>query len=85
MDDLIFYGIGVMGFLAVCSVLYACIAEAQEWEEFKNHHHCKVVSRIKGDVFNTVGADAKGNMVVGVGSTPDKTGWLCDDGITYYR
>lgn len=58
---------------------------AQRWEMFKAAHNCKPVARIKGDVFNTFGVDSRGQMTVGIGSTPDKTGWACDDGITYYR
>lgn len=57
------------------------IKERKEWEKFKVEHKCKVVAYISGSTFNTI--DAKGN--IGVGATDPKTGWLCDDGITYYR
>ena len=77
----------------VCAVAVALIAlllwlafeDGKQWEAFKAEHYCKVVAHIKGDVFNTFGTDARGNMTVGIGSTPDKTVWLCDDGVTYYR
>ena len=59
--------------------------QSQQWDAFKVEHKCVAVAHIDGTVFNTVGVDAKGGMVVGIGSTPSKTGWACDDGVTYYR
>ena len=83
------YAIGIALIAALVALLavavWMAIADAQEWETFKEAHHCKVVSKVEGDVFNTFGSDSKGGVVVGIGSTPDKTGWLCDDGVTYYR
>ncbi|NOT66708.1 MAG: hypothetical protein HOP06_11945 [Methylotenera sp.] len=62
------------------------IVEAEnDWQQFAEAHECKKVAHINGDVFNTFGSDSKGNMTVGIGSMPDKTGWLCNDGVTYYR
>jgi len=60
-------------------------AEAKEWDAFKVAHACRVVAKVDGSVFNTFSVSPKGQMVIGVGSTPDKTGWLCDDGVTYYK
>ena len=65
--------------------ILALVENERKWEQFKVDHQCKVVAHIRGDVFNTVGFDGSGNVSVGIGSTPDKTGWLCDDGMTYYR
>ncbi len=59
--------------------------EGQEWEKFRVDHNCKVVAKIPGDVFNTIGFGANGAMIVGMGATADKTGFACDDGVTYYR
>jgi hypothetical protein len=70
--------------LAVASVV-AIVADAKEWDAFREAHHCKVVAHIRGDTFNTFSTNSKGTLVVGIGSTPSKKGWLCDDGITYYR
>jgi hypothetical protein len=84
-EDLIPYAIGVfiIGLLGLLVVVV--INESRKWEDFKITHNCKIVAHIKGDVFNTFGTDSKGGMTIGVGSTPDKKGWLCDDGITYYH
>jgi hypothetical protein len=77
----------------VCVAIVACIAwigfamveDQKAWQQFSATHDCKKVAYIRGDVFNTFGTDGRGNMTVGIGSTPDKTGWLCNDGVTYYR
>lgn len=79
------YALGLLAAATIFWLLAAMETEQEEWEEFKAHHACQVVARVKGDVFTTVGTGPKGQVVVGTGSTPDKTGWRCDDGITYYR
>lgn len=76
-------GIGILGMVAM--MVLTSMEESQEWERFKVDHKCKAVAHIKGDAFNTVGLDSKGGVVIGVGATPDKTGWKCDDGKMYYR
>lgn len=84
-ENLTVMAIVVAGIAMIVIAAFAAIEEDRKWDAFKVEHNCKVVAKINGDVFNTFGTDAKGNMTVGVGSTPDKNGWLCDDGITYYR
>ena len=61
--------------------IWAVIADSNEWEEFRNAHHCKIVSMESSST--ALGVSGSGNAVVM--SVPGKTGWLCDDGITYYR
>jgi len=76
----------ICGLMAVLAFLIICaIEEDKKWQKFKEDNQCKVVAHINGDVFNTYGIDSKGQMTVGIGSTSDKTGYLCNDGITYYR
>ena len=57
----------------------------EKWEAFKTSHECKAVAKLPGEVFNTFGTSSGGNFVVGIGATADRTGWLCNDGMTYYR
>lgn len=59
--------------------------EKQEWEAFKASHNCKVTSRIDGSVMPTFAMDTSGKAVYGMTTTPSKTGWTCDDGVTYYK
>lgn len=76
---------GIVGIFLLGLILVASARESKEWEQFKIAHSCKVVAKVSGDVFNTYGIDGKGNLTVGIGTTSDKTGWSCDDGITYYK
>ncbi len=76
----------VSGCVALCGmVIYASIKDAQEWDAFKAAHACKVVAYTRGQTFTTTSIDTKGNLVTGVGSTPDQTSWLCNDGVVYTR
>lgn len=79
--------VAIVAAIVVCiaALVAASVVDAKRWDAFKAAHYCKVVAHINGDTFNTFGFDSKGNSVVGIGSTPSKTGWLCDDGVTYYR
>lgn len=76
---------GVAMTALVAGVIVGAREDNRRWEAFKVKHECKVVGKISGDVFNTVGFGADGKVSIGVGSTPDKTGWACNDGVTYYR
>lgn len=84
-EDLVAPGLLLVVVLILGGLFYAAFQDAKEWEQFKEEHNCKKVAHISGDVFNTIGTDAKGNITIGVGTTPDKEGWACDDGVTYYR
>lgn len=79
--------LGILAALAalVVALIFVAVENDRQWQAFKAEHNCKAVAHIKGDVFNTVGVGVNGKMVVGVGTTPSKTGWKCDDGMTYFR
>ena len=66
-------------------VAYLVYEDGKDWDKFKVEHNCKKVSQVKGDVFNTFGVGINGKASVGVAVTSDKEGFLCNDGITYYR
>ena len=86
MSDSSIFGLIVAACLAlVVAVVAVDIHEQKKWDAFKATHSCKVVAHISGDVFNTIGVSGNGQVAVGIGSTPDKTGWLCDNGVTYYK
>lgn len=76
--------IGVAIVLLIAVMVWAIYADSVQWEQFKTDHRCKVVSQVSGTTFNTITYTNNG-PVVGVASTPSKTGWQCDDGVTYYR
>lgn len=65
--------------------MWALMDSAKRWEEFKSQHNCKIVGKIDGDVVVGTGIGANGQMTTVVGSTAGKTGYLCDDGVTYWK
>jgi hypothetical protein len=84
-EDWIFRGLFVLIPIVLVLLVIAGIHEQREWNAFKISHKCKVVAHVDGDTFNTYGIGGDGKMTVGIGSTSAKDGWLCDDGITYYK
>jgi hypothetical protein len=78
-------GVGVLIVLLIVGMGWLLVADANRWAEFSTMHHCRITAHMSGDVFTTVGATSNGGIAVGVGSTADKTGYLCDDGVTYWR
>ena len=66
-------------------MIRVALEEQAEWEKFKVEHQCKIVGRMSGDVFNTVGVTGNGQVAIGIGTTSSKTGYACDDGVTYWR
>jgi hypothetical protein len=81
----------MIGALLVIAVLLAgfgfmlAVAESMRWQKFSAEHSCHKVGTMSGDTFTTVGVGVDGKPTVSFGSTPDKTGWLCDDGMTYWK
>ena len=65
--------------------IYATMAEIKQWETFKAAHDCRVVSKVQGNTMSAITYGINGQASTGVMFTPEKTGWLCSDGITYYR
>ncbi|HXI41604.1 MAG TPA: hypothetical protein VNH83_16600 [Bryobacteraceae bacterium] len=63
------------------------INDQARWNRFAASHACHVVERMSGDAATTVAPIVGGNggVAVGIAVTPDKTAYLCDDGIKYWR
>lgn len=65
---------------------YLAYVDARQWEEFKIKHNCKKVGEMAGSVQTGVGVNpSNGQPVIVTTSEPSKEGYLCDDGITYWR
>ncbi len=69
--------------------VYAMYRDAQQWALFAAEHDCKVIHRVKGDtiVGTGIGVTTSGTVgtVTTITATPDKTAYVCDDGVTYWR
>ena len=64
---------------------FLVFSDNANWETFKVAKNCKLVAEVKGEIFNTVGVSGIGKVVTGVRISSDKEGWVCNDGIIYYR
>ena len=73
--------------LTICFIGY--YEDEKAWEAFKIQHHCKVVGKTDGrnnpGVGVGVGANGSTTVVMTNSYTPPQDGWLCDDGITYWK
>lgn len=84
MSDGALIGIGAVVLIALMVFAgFSYNAEHKQWQAFSEAHHCKVVGQMSGDLLVSPVVSSRGG--VAVTSTPDKTGWLCDDGVTYWR
>jgi len=70
-------------------LIWAEIEEDRQWEIFSAAHECKVVGRMSGSMQSGAGFGVAANGQVGTvittTSIPSKIGWLCNDGVTYWR
>lgn len=83
---LILGGIALLPAFLIVAV-WGLVLEQREWERFKDAHNCRVVGKTFPTTTITIapiiGRDP--SVAVGVSTTSGKTGWLCDDGVTYWR
>ena len=84
----------ILTLLLVCISLlplsiWTAVQKSRQWEEFSKTHNCRRTGEMKGAVQTGIGYGVTSNGTMGTIVTttvePDKTGWLCDDGITYWR
>ena len=85
MADHVHWIIGAIILAILGLVIKAGYEDQKRWDAFKTAHNCQIVGKMDGETFNTFGVSGNGQMTVGVGSTSSKTGWKCDDGITYWK
>lgn len=80
--------VGIAVLVGVMSVLVALVLASyqkeQEWRDWATEH-CKVIEKREGTTTTGVGVSLKGQAGVFIGGEPDQTGYLCDDGITYWK
>ena len=80
-DDIAMAALAVVAIVLLGLGAWALVVDAKDWEVFRVSHECRIVGKMHGEMINTF--DAKGN--VGIGFTSGKTGWSCNDGVTYWR
>ncbi len=62
---------------ALVLLLLSGCKEDDDWRQFKIDHHCKITQRMDSSSSFTSGGHVVFNDA--------KVGWLCDDGITYWK
>jgi hypothetical protein len=66
-------------------LIWGAVVESRQWSEFRVAHNCKVVGKTSPSTGVGFGMGGNGQMGTVIATTPGKTGWLCDDGVTYWR
>lgn len=75
------FGIGIV--LVAILLVWVAIADGNHWATFQKDHHCRIVGKMEPST--GVGPAMGGKGGIAVVFIPGKTGYLCDDGITYWR
>ena len=82
----------VIALVAIAMIAFAvagALVEEKQWQQFAADHDCVKVEQIKGNVLTGVGYGMTTNGTMGTVVTttvePDKIGWRCNDGVTYWR
>lgn len=82
-------GFALLSTVVLGPLIYLLVQEQAEWNAFAAEHECKVVGRASGDVATSTGLvinqSGQVSTVTTVGVAADKTGYLCNDGVTYWR
>lgn len=89
IEDVLLATMWLVFIIVIIGLVYLGIQSNKDWEIFKKEHSCKIVAQIRGTTVTGVGIGVSPNggavVVPVIGREPNKTGWLCDDGVTYYR
>ncbi|WP_318528941.1 hypothetical protein, partial [Klebsiella pneumoniae] len=82
----IMIGLALAGlFVYILALFLSPIYEKeQDWRNWAKEH-CKVIEKREGATTTGVGISLKGQAGVFLGGEPDQTGYLCDDGVTYWK
>lgn len=72
--------------LGLCGgAIYGSMKEQERWEQFAATHDCKVIGHKKSQAIMGTGISSSGNVVTTTQTIPAQTGYLCNDGVTYWR
>lgn len=62
----------------IVAILAIDFVGKQEWKKYKEDHNCRSTEKITGQSgYDWIEREFYKN--------PDQIGWLCDDGVTYWR
>lgn len=88
-ENRIFLVIALVAIAMIAFAVAGALEEGKQWQQFAADHDCVKVEQIKGNVLTGVGygmtTDSAMVTVVTTTVEPDKIGWRCNDGVTYWR
>lgn len=74
------------GLLVVLGIFISLsLLEEKQWKEFMIAHDCKKVGEISPSTSTGFGVSSNGSVSFVPISNPGKTGYACNDGVTYWR
>lgn len=66
-------------------LVFLSFQKSIEWREFKEEHNCVVVGQKEDTYVTTLLPGPNGMLIPMMRAVPGETGWLCNDGVTYWR
>jgi exosortase/archaeosortase len=85
----VFSGIVATAVVGVVYIGYLAIEESNKWEQFKETHECKIVSKVSGTTsINSgvaIGSNGQIHPIITTSVSAGKTAYLCNDGVTYWK
>ncbi len=79
------WAIGAFFIGAIIAMGFAMQAEQDQWNKFAVEHECIKVGEISGSSTTAIGIGTNGQTTITPIFVPGKTGYSCDDGVTYWR
>ncbi|WP_084596120.1 ADP-ribosylglycohydrolase family protein [Pseudomonas massiliensis] len=70
---------------ALVGLVWYLDAANERWKAFAEQHHCRKVGEVSPDVSTGVAVTMSGQLAHVTTFDPGKTGYQCDDGVTYWR
>jgi hypothetical protein len=77
--------LAVLFILLIPLAIVGAVQAERQWEAFRVAHDCRIVGQMSGSSSVGFGLSSDGKPVTTYHSTPGKTGWRCNDGVTYWR
>lgn len=71
----------IIGVIVLCVFAYNESVERQNWL----NSNCKIIGKVSGSSTVATGVSSNGNVTVTPVYIPGKTGYQCNDGLTYWE